>query len=348
MITTAEVVNGTEYWLSAIYDSNGEIRKEGSKYFFGVNSMWFTSNNKCGLTNTNSKGYVRKVSITLDATVRTTASGVDLYGSHTPFGDLSTLNLGSISGDRLGSISTEELTFDVQGDYEYFAIVPTESNYFFIESFSITWELPTYTREGFSAGAAGTLCLPFAATQEAIAEAGLEVYELTGKTVENSQVTGIVLTQVEAMDAGKPYIFYTKSSEATSFSLDLSGNAVDAPTAVNGLHGTFVDFPFESTYEPGKYYIITRDGNNDVIQAASSSSGVRANRAYIILSEVPEINPSSSPASNRLVIPTTDFLAGIAAIPLSTTSGQAYDISGRRTQSAKGLRIVEGRKLMGE
>ena len=74
----------------------------------------------------------------------------------------------------------------------------------------------------------GTICLPYAAT----ASAGVKVYQIAGLLADS---TKICLEEVQQMEAGVPYIYYTEQSDISFYE---TGDAVDEPImGSNNLRG---------------------------------------------------------------------------------------------------------------
>ena len=112
----------------------------------------------------------------------------------------------------------------------------------------------------------GTICLPFGG--EVV---GAELYELV-----KAEADGVLLGSVTTLKAGVPYIFLATGTELAVYS---DGTTAATPSDHNGLHGTFDD---NTVVEVGNY--ILKD--NALCQAASTCY-VNANRAYLVMSEVP-------------------------------------------------------------
>ena len=113
----------------------------------------------------------------------------------------------------------------------------------------------------------GTICLPFGSTNFT----GAEFFECVGKE-EGKVFIGSVTTLV----AGTPYIFLANASEVAVY-----GDGTTAATAgsSNGLHGTFAN---DTEVAVGNYILL----NNEFCQAEAICY-VNANRAYLVMSEVP-------------------------------------------------------------
>lgn len=128
--------------------------------------------------------------------------------------------------------------------------------------------VPDYTRT-VTEGDFGTLCLPFGG--EVV---GAELYELV-----QAEAGRVLLGSVETLEAGVPYIF-----KATATELAVYSDGTTAATAGNhnGLYGTF-DNNTEVVDNHDNHILY----NNAICLVQGESCYVNANRAYIVMSEVP-------------------------------------------------------------
>lgn len=136
-----------------------------------------------------------------------------------------------------------------------------------------------YTRD-VPADHYGTICLPRAS---ASLSAGMTVYRVL-----SDQTDGIMLEQVNAMEAGVPYFFY---STATQISVTMTGAAVLTPQNGNGLIGNLGPAPVEIPNDPDNY-ILGSDNSLYFIDVAGIMLG--ANRAYLDRSTIVSASPVSS------------------------------------------------------
>ena len=133
---------------------------------------------------------------------------------------------------------------------------------------------PDYTR-ATTAGKFGTICLPFGSTNYT----GMELFECVG------QETGkVYIASVTTLEAGVPYIFLATGTELAVYS---DGTTAATPGDHNGLHGTFTD---DTEVAVGNYILL----NNELCQAATTC-WVNANRAYLVMGEVPAGAPQQMP-----------------------------------------------------
>ena len=123
----------------------------------------------------------------------------------------------------------------------------------------------------------GTICLPYASASTT----GATFYRVAGK-----ETGKVYLESVNALEAGVPYIF---EKTANQIKVVYTGDKVNAPvnTDANGLYGTFTD---NTEVAVGNYIL----KENKLCQAATTCY-VNANRAYLVMSEVPVGAPQQMP-----------------------------------------------------
>ena len=149
----------------------------------------------------------------------------------------------------------------------------------------------TYTRN-VTAGCYGTICLPYAVAAADIA--GATAYKIL--SFSDDLQSGLLLEEVDAMEAGNPY-FFLASAASVSFSYTAEGSPASAGNE-NGLYGTIVG---ELVKGEG-YYVLQ---NNELRQTYDGADDVEinlgANRAYVMLSEIPAYT-ESAPSPRRRII----------------------------------------------
>ena len=121
----------------------------------------------------------------------------------------------------------------------------------------------------------GTICLPFGSTNYT----GATFYEFVG-----SETGKVYLGSVTTLVAGTPYIFLASATEVAVYG---DGTTAATPGNSNGLHGTFTD---ETPVTAGNYILL-----NNELRPSNGSAKVNANRAYIVMSEVPTDAPTQMP-----------------------------------------------------
>ncbi len=157
-----------------------------------------------------------------------------------------------------------------------------------------------YTRP-VTAGNYGTICLPKAATLFA----GAEMYRLVDKTATN----GIVIEEVDAMEAGHPYIFRATESQLV---VTLTGDE-EAAQALNGLVGYIGAEDKHLLPDGDKLYIL----KSNQIWMVDTEVIIPSNRAYIDMSAINSL--AQAPAKRRYVISGTHATTGI-----ETTNDQSH------------------------
>ena len=169
--------------------------------------------------------------------------------------------LGSIDGGEMNfSISGKTITLTGKLDNAYNWPAP------------IYWDLtitgtilPNYTRD-VTAGNFGTLCLPFGGTVE-----GAELFECVG------QETGkVYIASVTKLEAGVPYIFLANANQIAVY---CDATVADEAGNHQGLYGTFDD---NTVVEAGNYILL-----NNELRPSDGTAKVNANRAYLVMTEVP-------------------------------------------------------------
>ena len=131
---------------------------------------------------------------------------------------------------------------------------------------------PDYTRT-VTTGNYGTLCLPFGGEIT-----GAVLYECVGR-----ETGKVYLGSVTTLAAGVPYIFQATATELAVYSDGTIAPAGDH----NGLYGTFDN---ETVVAAGNYILL---GNT--LRPSDGEAKVNANRAYLVMSEVPAGKPQQMP-----------------------------------------------------
>lgn len=298
-----------------------------------------------------SNGYIcRRISYTGDLC---NGGRIDIYGSDDIFMADAFLN-GKIKGTLITSIRENNGSITLPAGamaYRNYCLIPDGGAN---ELYSIDFAYQrAYSRSDLSVNSLGTICLPYAVKKEDLR--GITPYSIVGKKLDtDGSPKQIVFGEVEEMEAGTPYVFIANES---NFTLPLSGStAVAMAGSHNGLVGTFSDHAFadDANYD-NNYYIISASNG---VQAASNKSGVKANRAYIRMDQVPTLsnayNPSGS-ALRTLILTNNGFdvvngtTTSISSASTAVTKSAAYTLDGRALNSNSalhGVNIVAGRKQM--
>ena len=149
------------------------------------------------------------------------------------------------------------------------------------------YEQAAYSRE-VTEGRFGTICLPYDVPADAIV--GAKVYKVI--SFASDAKAGLLLEQVNAMTAGKPY-FFSSEADKVVFAYLATGDAATAGSE-NGLYGTLS----EEAISGADYYVLQ---NNLLCPATAGEISLAANRAYLKFSEVPDYE-EAAPSPIRRVI----------------------------------------------
>ena len=133
---------------------------------------------------------------------------------------------------------------------------------------------PNYTRN-VTAGNFGTICLPFGSTNFT----GAELFECVG-----SEPGKVYIASVTTLKAGVPYIFLATATELAVYS---DGTTAATAGNSNGLYGTFDN---ETVVAAGNYIL-----KNNELRESDGNAKVNANRAYLVMNEVPVGAPQQMP-----------------------------------------------------
>lgn len=186
--------------------------------------------------------------------------------------------------------TAHEVSWYFNGDKNCGILTTVEGDYTFALSSwsegkpSVTVTYPTTYERDLAIGAYGTICLPVEATVS-----GATLY-----TIKEISGGKLVITEAgTSLTKGTPYIY--KATAATqTFTLNNSSYDGTAAAAVNGLVGKYADFPFAGSGLSLVYVVL-----NNSIAPASEESGVKGNRAFIKLDQVPGYS-ASAPSAIRI------------------------------------------------
>lgn len=190
-----------------------------------------------------------------------------------------------------------------------------------------TTPLPPYTRST-ATGKYGTICLPYAANVE-----GATVYS----TSLNDDKNTVVLTTVEAMEEGKPYIYRASSSTQT---FTYAGGDIVAKVNNDGtpLVGVFAS----TKVERGDYVLQTQEGVQKFYLVNSDDIYCGANKAYLSVPSSPE---NAVKAFNITIMGDETAIDALNAV--INGNAKIYDLNGRQYNSLqKGINIVNGKKIV--
>lgn len=169
-------------------------------------------------------------------------------------------------------------------------------------TYTATFNLDGYSRN-VTSGNYGTICLPKAAESYT----GALMFQLVDKTADD----GIIIEEVDAMEAGKPYIFL---ADADQVNVTFTGDTENAQT-VNGLVG-YIGDDFSLTPDGSNRYILAYNKIWMVDEAITMTS----NRAYIDMSQIASL--PHKVGKRRYVINSKNAPTGIEEIVNSQSSGR--------------------------
>lgn len=205
-------------------------------------------------------------------------------------------------------------------------------NALFCESVSITWNHGSYSRDGLTADKFGTICLP----KGGVVKSGATFFEIAYK--DNN---GVYMDEVTELVAGVPYVF-----QATDTKLVIAhdGTIATEPIHYNGLYGTFTEIQDVAATSDKTEYILA---NNQICECGSGCT-VPANRAYLVLDEVPTTETPMQQGRRRvgMNVQGENQTTGLENTIVSTNEG-IYDIMGRKVAeaTASGFYIINGEKV---
>lgn len=195
-----------------------------------------------------------------------------------------------------------------------------------------------YTRAKGSSNYA-TICLPTVATD--LSHTFGTFYTIAGKTMENNEVTAIVIEETSSLEAGKGYIF--KYNEGTQIvAVEHKGETTDIVTENKGIIGNLSK---EAMNVPIECYILKSD--KLLKNAASHNVTIGQYRAYIDLTNVPIFTGTLSSKMVRFDI--NDETTHISAINPGNSSKPQKTFNTQGTlvdESYKGIVIYGGRKIL--
>ena len=206
-------------------------------------------------------------------------------------------------------------------------------NSLFCRSVFIEWNNGSYTRDSLTAERFGTICLD----KGGVVKSGGTLYEIAYR-----DDSGIYMDEVTRMEAGVPYIF-----QATDTELVIAHDETTAtePINRNGLYGTFTEISDVAAVSAEKTeYILV----NNEISECQSGCKVPANRAYLILDEIPIDEKPVQQGRRRIgmSVQGENQTTGMENTIAPAVEG-VYDIMGRKIAepAASGFYIINGKKV---
>ncbi len=142
-------------------------------------------------------------------------------------------------------------------------------------------EIPDYTRSTDADHQIGIVCWPQAVHKNDYA--GATFYEVAYRVGTADQPTDFVVSEVEDLEAGMPYLYIASGSAITA---DGNGESVTTAQHRNGLYGALTKI--ENSEMLGNKWVLFQ---NELWQIApTSTASIKANSGYIDMTEVPEEN----------------------------------------------------------
>lgn len=182
----------------------------------------------------------------------------------------------------------------------------------------------------------GTICVPCPVAADDYS--GATFYELIGKEMDKTdadKVSGLFVRKVSQLDAGTPYI-YIKEDGASKVVLAYTGDEETTAKSVNGLIGVY-----EQTQLAAGKFVISGD---KVVQLKNGNGGVKANRAYIDMDQVPTYNEGVTPEAKALRLDDDGTITAVESViscPEDNRVVGIYNINGMRLEQMQtGVNIV--------
>ena len=202
----------------------------------------------------------------------------------------------------------------------------------------------TYTRSGVTDDQYITICLPYAISQTFLETA--EVYNVTGKFVSGSRVTGVALTPEEGiLEAGKPYVVHTLSSPLNAYYGEITATEV---IPALGLVGNLSEEPLTV---PAGCYGLSNSRLRLVTEGGRATTGQY--KAYFDLRDVPEVSATDQPMGSKMMYTTDATETPTDVDALSGNSSQinwqlpVYNVLGIQVgEDATGVLIQNGIKYL--
>lgn len=212
------------------------------------------------------------------------------------------------------------------------------------QSLNALQEANTYTRSGVTDDQYITICLPYAVSQTFLETA--DVYNVTGKFVSGSRVTGVALTPVEGiLDAGRPYVVHTLSSPLSAYYGEIT--AAEVVSAL-GLVGNLSEEPLAV---PAGCYGLSNSRLRLVTEGGRATTGQY--KAYFDLRDVPEVSSTNLPMGSKMIYSTDTTETPTDVDSLFGNSSQinwqlpVYNVLGIQVgEDATGVLIQNGIKFL--
>lgn len=211
-----------------------------------------------------------------------------------------------------------------------------------LQNMEKTTQLNRYLFAGYN-----TLCVPMSLTAEQLGD--VKVERFAGIRQEGNVLNlYFVECTSEGIQAGVPYLVYSpkaqylrmKNSEALRVNSELKA------VRMNDGKGNTVTFSsnWETVKKDGLYGI---PAQQNVTPLESVLIRTQADKAFLPTRCGFSWDEQASSASELCIVHATQAeLTAIKNVSVQNTSGNAYDLSGRKVTTAKGLRIQDGKKVL--
>lgn len=212
------------------------------------------------------------------------------------------------------------------------------------QSLNALQEAKIYTRGGVTDDQYITICLPYAVSQTFLETA--DVYNVTGKFVSGSRVTGVALTPEEGiLEAGRPYVVHTLSSPLNAYYGEIT--AAEVVPAL-GLVGNLSEEPLTV---PAGCYGLSNSRLRLVTEGGRATTGQY--KAYFDLRDVPEVSSTNLPMGSKMIYSTDTTETPTDVDSLFGNSSQinwqlpVYNVLGIQVgEDATGVLIQNGIKFL--
>ena len=171
----------------------------------------------------------------------------------------------------------------------------------------------------------GTICLPHAVP--AGAYTGAKIYKVV--SFAEAEKKNLLLEEVDAMEAGKPYFFY---AEKERIQFIYTGDAAEA-SSDNGLYGTIEGKKVEGS----EFYVLQK---NVLRPTTGVEVEVGANRAYLKLSEVPSYKGGALSPRHRVM-----GVQGAPSVATDIDQVQSGEVQNTKLLIDGTLYILRGEKI---
>lgn len=308
-----------------------------------------------GVVSTQSKGFLKTISVTFASENDSKHNGVDVYANVTPYETAADLYDTDKQGVKVATLSdivgSKTVSFTVtNGNYPYIGI-RSHSGVVYIEQIAIAWTPTEVIRDGLQDGEFGTICLNRGI--DAGKYLGATFYEIAYMEKQNGNPYKIFFDEVTGeLVAGKPYVYVADDEQiVVAYNEQYANAPIDG---ANGLTGTFGDIRdgavgLSSNILENNYVI-----SDNKFWLCKGNCWLLANRAYIkkdILDNEPQKAPL--PGRRRIEMGSGQKVpTGVDNLSENATINQAlqgtYDVLGRKIAQPTGIGfyIIDGKKVI--